>query len=224
MDIKRFFNPANIFVPMLLIGLSLCTVSCSDDDDDNGGNTVTINEVYGNYTGKMQTLTVVQNSEGETADDGETTEGADVTASIDANSVVITDFPIKDIVLSIVGDETVADGIVEAVGQVDYRMAYTAALSAAKDSISMDLKPETLKLDITIPSSDGGEDAKLSVNVKVEVETTGKYSVETGDLKFNITATEVKLGEGDNQTALPTFSPTTFKFDLDKDAVTHHLY
>lgn len=220
---KRFLKPTGLFVSMLLVGFSLGTVSCSDDDDNNSGDIVTTEAVRGEYTGKMQSWSAVAGSGEDTADDGEQPAGVDVTASVDADSVLIQDFPIKDIVLSIVGDETVADGIVEAVGQVDYRMAYTPALSVAKDSISMELKAEPLKLNVSIPSTTEGESTPLVVEVDVEVGSVGKYSVETGNLKFSFAATKVKLGEGDGQTELPSFNATTFDFDMNKNMAAHYL-
>lgn len=220
---KRFLKPTSLFVSMLLVGFSLSTVSCSDDDDNNSGDIVTTEAVRGEYTGKMQSWSAVAGSGEDTADDGEQPAGVDVTASVDADSVLIQDFPIKDIVLSIVGDETVADGIVEAVGQVDYRMAYTPALSVAKDSISMELKAEPLKLNVSIPSTSEGESTPLVVEVEIEVGSVGKYSVETGNLKFSFAATKVKLGEGDGQTELPSFNSTTFDFDMNKNMAAHYL-
>lgn len=224
MNMKRFFKPTALFASMLLIGFAFISVSCSDDDDNNNGDVVTVKAVCGEYTGKMQSSQIAPSSTDGTGDGSETPAGVDVTASVDADSVLIQDFPIKDIVLSIVGDETVADGIVEAVGQVDYRMAYTPALSVAKDSISMELKAEPLKLNVSIPSTTEGESTPLVVEVDVEVESAAKYSVETGNLKFSFAATKVKLGEGDSQTELPSFNATTFDFDMNKNMAAHYLY
>lgn len=220
---KRFLKPTGLFVSMLLVGFSLGTVSCSDDDDNDSGDIITTEAVRGEYTGKMQSWSAVAGIGEDTADDGEQPAGVDVAASVDADSVLIQDFPIKDIVLSIVGDETVAYGIVESVGQVDYRMAYTPALSVAKDSISMELKAEPLKLNVSIPSTTEGESTPLVVEVDVEVGSVGKYSVETGNLKFSFAATKVKLGEGDGQTELPSFNATTFDFDMNKNMAAHYL-
>lgn len=208
---------------MLLIGFSFSTVSCSDDDDNNGGDVVTVKAVCGEYTGKMQTLQIAPSSTEDTGDDSETPAGVDVKASVSADSVLVEDFPIKDIVLSIVGDENTANSIVEAVGQVDYRMAYTPALSVAKDSISMELKAEPLKLNVSIPSTTAGESTSLAIEVDVAVESAAKYSVETGNLKFSFAATKVKLGEGDGQIDLPTFKSTTFSFDMNKAYAAHYL-
>ena len=224
MDMKRFFRPTGFFVSMLLLGFAFSTVSCSDDDDNNGGDVVTTKAVIGDYTGKMLASSVAPSSGEDGGDGGDAPAGVDVAVSVDADSILVKDFPIKDIVLSIVGDETVADGIVEAVGQVDYRMAYTPALSVAKDSISMELKVEPLKLNVTVPSDGGDDAASLVVEVEVEADAVGKYSVETGNLKFAFSAVKVMLGEGESQTELPSFTPTSFSFDMDKNYVAHYKY
>lgn len=219
---KRLFRPTGFLASVLMLGLAFGTVSCSDDDDDNGGDVVTTAAVIGDYTGKMQTLAVNPQNGDDAGTDGGELAGTDVVVSVDADSVLVKDFPIKDIVLSIVGDETVADAIVEAVGQVDYRMAYTPALSVAKDSISMELKAEPLKLNVAVPSETEGEASSLTVEVQVEVETAGKYSVESGNLKFKFSAAKVLLGEGESQVELPSFTPSSFSFDMNKNSVAHY--
>lgn len=57
----------------------------------------------------------------------------------------------------------------------------------------------------------------MNIEVKVETDTVGNYAQVGGFLKFRFAATEVLLGEGEEQTALPNFAPTTFEFDMTQD-------
>ena len=125
-------------------------------------------------------------------ENGESEPGMDVSATIENNTVRFEKFPIKGIVLSIVKNDDLANRIVEAVGDVNYNMEYEPSLTAAKDRIIMKLNPEPLKL------------------------------VENGNLKFNIDATKVMLGEGENQQEFTGFIPTSFHFDMNQCRVSHN--
>ena len=210
---KRVFKPVKWIFPMLMFGCAFAFTACSDDDENTPvvPDEVTTEAMYGDYTGKMLTLAASS-----TADEGEDTpEGVDVSAKVDNDTVYLEKFPIKDIVLSIVQDETLADQIVEAVGDVNYKIGYEPTLSEAKDSISFVMEPEPLKLSLSMPSATG--DAQTMVGeVKVEAVDGAGYAVESGNMKFDLSATEVLLGEGDSQISFPGFSATTFKFDMNQ--------
>ncbi|MCF2576345.1 DUF4840 domain-containing protein [Phocaeicola barnesiae] len=210
---KRVFKPVKWIFPMLMFGCAFAFTACSDDDENTPvvPDEVTTEAMYGDYTGKMLTLAASS-----TADEGEDTpEGVDVSAKVDNDTVYLEKFPIKDIVLSIVQDETLADQIVEAVGDVNYKIGYEPTLSEAKDSISFVMEPEPLKLSLSMPSATGDAQTMV-VEVKVEAVDGAGYAVESGNMKFDLSATEVLLGEGDSQISFPGFSATTFKFDMNQ--------
>ena len=117
-----------------------------------------------------------------------------------------------------VGDETLADQIVEAAGDINYPIGYDPKFNEDQDSIFLTLKPEALKLSVDIPSgTKTDETTPMNIEVKVETDTVGNYAQVGGFLKFRFAATEVLLGEGEEQTALPNFAPTTFEFDMTQD-------
>lgn len=210
---KRVFKPVKWIFPMLMFGCAFAFTACSDDDENTPvvPDEVTTEAMYGDYTGKMLTLAASS-----TADEGEDTpEGVDVSAKVDNDTVYLEKFPIKDIVLSIVQDETLADQIVEAVGDVNYKIGYEPTLSEAKDSISFVMEPEPLKLSLSMPSATGDAQTMV-VEVKVEAVDGAGYAVESGNMKFDLSATEVLLGEGDSQISFPGFSATTFKSDMNQ--------
>lgn len=210
---KRVFKPVKWIFPMLMFGCAFAFTACSDDDENTPvvPDEVTTEAMYGDYTGKMLTLAASS-----TADEGEDTpEGVDVSAKVDNDTVYLEKFSIKDIVLSIVQDETLADQIVEAVGDVNYKIGYEPTLSEAKDSISFVMEPEPLKLSLSMPSATGDAQTMV-VEVKVEAVDGAGYAVESGNMKFDLSATEVLLGEGDSQISFPGFSATTFKFDMNQ--------
>lgn len=213
---KKVFKPMRLFVSMLLLGCSFSFVACSDDDNAPVlPDAVTTQTMFGSYTGKMIAYSI-GSSEGEGE---EAPAGMDVSAKVDNDTLYFEQFPIKDIVFAIVKDETLTDQIVEAVGDVNYKVGYKPTLTAAKDSIKLVLDPKPLKLSVVLPASEEGEEAKaLIVEVKVvaEGEEPG-YAVENANLKFHFAAAEVLLGEGEEQVALPNFPLTTFNFSMNQD-------
>lgn len=211
---RKVFRPASLFISMLVLGGSFVFTACSDDDDKLPKK-VTTESMWGGYTGKMTALNISPAEEGN--DGEETPAGTDISAKVANDTIYFEQFPIKDIVLSIVGDETVADNIVEAVGDVNYKIGYKPTLTQNQDSVQFVMDPKPLQLAISIPASQEGEEAQaLQIEVKVEAGEGAGYDVESANMKFHFGATEVLLGEGDDQQALPEFQPTTFHFDMNQ--------
>lgn len=209
---KKTIKPVRFLLSLLMLGCALGFTACSDDDENTPQvpDAVTTDAVYGSYKGKMKAYAVAEQD----AEGRETLAGVDVNATVADDTICIESFPIRDIVLTVVGDEAMADQIVEAVGNVDYKIGYKPTLSAAKDSISLALNPEPLKLSVALSSDSEEETAPIGIEVKVEADTDGSYAVESGKLKFRFAATEVLVGE--EQASLPNFTATTFDFDMDK--------
>lgn len=221
---KKVFKSMRLFISMFLLGCSFSFVACSNDDETAPElpNEVTTEVMFGDYAGKMVAYSIVP-SEGEDTGEGEDKPvGVDVSVKVNNDTVYFEKFPIKDIVLSIVKDETLADKIVEAVGDVSYKVGYAPTLTTAKDSIQFVLDPKPLKLSLVVPSATEGEDPQtLLVEVKVKAGESAGYVLESANMKFNFAATEVLLGEGEGQTSLPGFNVTTFNFDMNQNKIGH---
>lgn len=216
---KKLIVTAQVFASLLLMGSAFCFVSCSDDDDVTPApDEVTTDVMFGDYSGKMITSSVAPQ------DGEETPEGTDITATLDNDTIYFEDFPVKDIVLAVVQDETLADQIVAAVGQVNYPIGYKSTLTAAKDSVNFVLDPKPLKLTVDLSADTEEEAQPLQIEVTVEAGTQGAYAVESGHAAFDITATEVLLGEGENQTPLEGFNAINLQFDLNQYKVTPHQF
>ena len=222
---KKFIRPIQFFAAILLLGCSFTMVSC-DNDDENAPvipDEVTTDVMYGDYEGKMIVSSVNPNENGDSSEEENDTTGVDISASVKNDTIYFEDYPIKDIVLSIVKDEDTANKIVEAVGKVNYKIGYEPKLTSAKDSITCNLEPEPLKLSVTIPSSTEEEPQALQIEVKVEANNNAMYAVEKGNLKFDIHATEVLLGEGEEQIPLDNFEPISMGIEMNQKKVTPHI-
>lgn len=219
---RKVFRPMQLFALMLVAGCSFCFTACSDDDDVKDPNEINTSVMSGDYKGKMTSWNIAAH-EGED-ENGEAEPGMDISATIENNTVRFEKFPIKNIVLSIVKDENLADQIVEAVGDVNYDIEYVPALTAAKDSIMMNLNPEPLKLTVTMPAETEGEEAQsLVVEVQVAAgEKKAGYAIENGNLKFYIDVTKVMLGEGEDRQEFTGFVPTSLHFNMNQNRISHN--
>lgn len=219
---KKIFKPIQLFALALVTGCSFCFTACSDDDDTKDQNEIDTSVMFGDYKGKMTSWNITAHEVKD--ENGETEPGIDVSATIENNKVRFEKFPVKDIVLSIVQDENLTNQIVEAIGDVNYDINYVPTLTAAKDSVMINLNPEPLKLTVTMPAENEGEETQsLAVEVQVVAgEKKAGYAVKNGNLKFYIDVTKVMLGEGEDQQEFTGFVPTSFHFDMNQNRVSHN--
>ncbi|MGN0229791.1 MAG: DUF4840 domain-containing protein [Muribaculaceae bacterium] len=208
---KRIYEKANIFVAIMLVGFTLGFASCSDDDD---AKTLSPKVMIGAYEGYMITTAVAPENEDEA---GEDPSGIKVSANVKDNAICINNLPIKDIVLSIVGDEDAAEQIAQNVGDVEYNIGYNPQVSADGESIvfAFDAEPEPLKMSMIFPSAiEGEEPQSIAIEVTIEANNSGIYYTADGNMKFELVATKVLVGTDEEMTEMGNFEATTFVFDL----------
>ena len=204
MIMKKEMKINRLFVSLMLTGCTLSLVACNDDDEPQTPTGPKVEDVYGDYTGTMQTALLDQSTfaEGE----GEEPAGADVAAQVKNDTVYFDEFPVRDLIVSIVGEEQ-ADAIVEAIGKVNYKVGYEATMTAAKDSVYMAFDPEPLEI-----SAPMGEDNTLTVKVEVAAASKGNYEFETKNLNMGLEASSVTV----NDQPFPAFPAIGFTFEMKK--------
>ena len=124
---KRDFKFNRLWMACVIAGTALTFTAltftaCSDDDEPTPDEPKT-EDVYGNYTGTMTFKT--EEEVANEANESRETEGIDVSATVKNDTVYFEDFPVRDLVASIVGEE-LADALVEAIGTVNYKVGYKA--------------------------------------------------------------------------------------------------
>lgn len=134
-------------------------------------------------------------------------EATSVAATVKNDTVYFNNFPIRDLVATLVPEDQV-DDIVEAIGEVKYKIGYEAMLSEAKDSIYMTYDPKPMEL--TVPLS---EDATIAVKVKVSATQKGSYELSSKNYKFEIEADEVTVDDE----PFDKFPVSLVKFEMKKD-------
>lgn len=173
-------------VLMMLTVFGLTFTSCDDDDDVQ---LPTVEDVNGEYAGNMTYAVSAQDT-------------VEVNLSVKNDSISFAEFPYGVLVEEIIGKDAAA-GIIEKIGTMSYAAAYKATMNATNDSISLELTPEQLLIDIV--------DLNLKVAVSIEAEENGVFAVKDKNLKFSLTATEAMVGEANFLK-----NPIKLSFDLNK--------
>lgn len=195
---KNVIELKKLFFACMVVGSTIVFSSCSDDDDKTP-TPPAVTDAYGNYNGKMF-VTLLE--EAKQASEEEST-GTEIAAEVKSDTVYFNNFPITDLVASIVGKE-LAPAIVEKIGEVNYKVGYKGSMNAANDSVYMVFDPKPLI--IKMPGE--GEEV-TTVEVTISATDKGSYELSSKKLAFNLNAEELSLKE-------VNFKPTNFAFKLNK--------
>lgn len=196
---KKDFRLNRLFVYLMMMGCSLGFVACDDDDEPAVPSTA---EAWGEFKGDMLVNMVAQPTEAE----GEAPEAIAVAATVKNDTIYFDAFPVSGLIASLVPADQV-DALVEAIGEVSYKVGYKPALNADATQIEMTLDPKPLLLSIPL-----GEETVLSVEVTVSAAEKGSYVRASKALDFTFRADEVKL----DGKALDEIPALDFAFSMEK--------
>ncbi|WP_426275188.1 DUF4840 domain-containing protein [Chryseobacterium sp. S-02] len=117
-----------------LLGFSL--TSCNDDKYEPVP--LTLSDVNGNYRARLMT-----------------SQGGKVNEKIidfTAKDSIITfkDFPVKEIVKSVVKDPVKADAVIASLGKIEYKLNYISKLNTDQNVVELTFEPKVLTLQIPV--------------------------------------------------------------------------
>ena len=206
---------SSLLAAALLVVGTVGFASC-DDDNGGGGTLPSASDMYGNYVGTVRTVEVTHNEKTESSEGG-TSEGAEVSVKVDRDTIYFDAFPVKDIIISLYGEEE-APAIIEMLGDIKYSVGYTPALSEAQDSVSFRMAPEPLKATVSVPSeSPDAEPAVLNIESQISAEDVGDYELETSNLKFTLTVMQISVKDEEGaDVSIPNFEPMSMEFSMAK--------
>ena len=206
---------SSLLAAALLVVGTVGFASC-DDDNGGGGTLPSASDLYGNYVGTVRTVEVTHNEKTESSEGG-TSEGAEVSVKVDRDTIYFDAFPVKDIIVSLYGEEE-APAIIEMLGDIKYSVGYTPALSEAQDSVSFRMAPEPLKATVSVPSeSPDAEPAVLNIESQISAEDVGDYELETSNLKFTLTVMQISVKDEEGaDVSIPNFEPMSMEFSMAK--------
>lgn len=203
---------------MLAVALSLVTTftACSSDDDGDNIPVYSLKDVEGTYSGKMFTESAPVVNPHDDTEEGDKPVGTEVSIEVKDNQIVINKLPVDDFIKTIITNPDQAATIIQAIGDINYKIPYTPAFDENKSNILLELKPEPLEIKFTLPTPEPQateeETNEVIIKVTIEADQKGNFAYDGKLLKFAIKATKVEIGD----TSFDEFPVTTFSFDITK--------
>ncbi len=185
----RTINTVKVLVALVAV-IGLTFVSCKKDDNTKPVGPVKVEDVNGNFGGK---LVVTQ---------GKAKSESTIALSAKTNTISIADLPVSQIVLSVVKDAAKTQEIIKKLGKVKYDINYTAKVNAGKTAVDLTFAPKAIELQIPV------DNATKKVVVNVVAKQAGVYTAKTKTLKFGLTIDKVTV----DGTAVAPFEAIFYDF------------
>lgn len=133
---KKKLTVLNAFMVAFLAFIGFSLTSCNDDNYEPVP--VKIEDVNGNYKARLVTTQGDKSSE--------------KIIEFSAKDTVITfkEFPIKEIVKTVVPDPVKADTALAHIGKVEYKLDYTSKINVEQNIVELTFEPKTLTLQIPV--------------------------------------------------------------------------
>lgn len=170
----RTINTIKMLMALVVI-VGLTFVSCKKDNNTKPVVPVKLEDVNGNFSGK---LVVTQ---------GKAKSESTIALSSKTNTISIADLPVSQIVLSVVKDAAKAQEIVKTLGKVKYDVNYTAKVNGSKTAVDLTFAPKAIELQFPV------DNANKKVVVNVVAKQAGTYTGKTKALKFGLTVDKVTV-------------------------------
>ncbi len=169
---KNFTVP-QFFIAVLLIFTGFTLYSCNDDGPDIPP--VRLEEMPGNYKGK---LIIVQ---------GTTKTESIKDFKVKKDTISFAEFPINEIVKTVVKDPVKTEAAIKAIGKVKYNLTYTASVNKGNNAVELVFSPKTLEFQIPV---DG---VNKKTVVTLEAKEKGFYVGMDRSLRFAFTAQKIMV-------------------------------
>ncbi|MGH1518664.1 DUF4840 domain-containing protein [Chryseobacterium sp. JK1] len=169
---KKFTVP-QFFIAVLLIFTGFTLYSCNDDGPDIP--LVKLEEMPGNYKGK---LIIVQ---------GTTKTESIKDFKVKKDTISFAEFPINEIVKTVVKDTGKVKTALKAIGKVKYNLNYTASVNTGNNVVELAFAPKTLEFQIPV----NGVNKKTVVTL--EAKQKGFYVGMDRSLRYAFTAQKITV-------------------------------
>lgn len=167
------FTVSQFLTAILIVITGVTLYSCSVDGPEI--RPVQLEDVNGNYKGRLITI------QGE----NKTEKIKDFKAKKD--TIMFSEFPVDEIVKTVVKDPIKAESAIKAIGKVKYDIKYTASINTTNNVIELSLIPKALV--ILIPVDGGTKKAEVGLIAKQK----GFYVGMDGSLRFALTAEKITV-------------------------------
>ncbi len=161
-----------LFIMGLLMFMSFSLTSCESDYEEIP---VKLEDVQGNYKGKLITTQGINKAE----------RIVDFTAKKD--TLKFTDFPINEIVKTVITNNAKAEAALLAMGKIKYNLDYTSQINTGINVVELTFAPKTLELQIPVDGTTKNTIVTLAAKQK------GFYVGQDGSLRFGLVVEKITV-------------------------------
>lgn len=193
---KKFINLKAFLQLVILLSIPFILSNCRSDNDKRPNPVLgdpKVEDVNGNYAGKLG------------ISQGTTKSEINVSFTAQKNVVSFTEFPMKEIISSIISDPTKANQALASIGKVKYEVSYTAVLSKSKKEVELTFSPKDLTFQVPID----GVNKKVTVTF-AQIKQGIFAKTNTQNLNLELGASKITV-EG---TAVTPFNQIIYNFAM----------
>ncbi len=163
------------FAAILAVGVIFTLFSSCLDDGDVEISPVKLEDLNGNYRGRLITVQGISRTE------------KAIEFKSKKDTILFTEFPVREIVKSVVKDPVKAEAALVAMGKVTYKLNYSSVLYADKNLIELTFDPKKLELKIPVDGVD------KNVMVTLTAKQNGYFAGLDRSLRFGLAAEKITV-------------------------------
>lgn len=130
------FTVTQLLTAILIVVTGFSLYSCNSDGPDIPP--VKLEDVNGNYKGRL--ITIQGNVKTEKIKD----------FKVKKDTITFAEFPLQEIVRTVIKDPAKADEAVKTIGKVKYNIKYTSSINTASNVVELSLAPKTLEIRVPV--------------------------------------------------------------------------
>ncbi|PWN64905.1 DUF4840 domain-containing protein [Chryseobacterium oncorhynchi] len=167
------FTVSQFLIAILLVFTGFTFYSCNNDGPEIPP--VKLDDVKGNYKGRL--ITIQGNVKTEKIKD----------FKVKKDTIAFAEFPVDEIVKTVVKDPVKAEAAIKAIGKVKYDLKYTASVNTSSNAVELLFAPKVMEIRIPV---DG---VTKKTEVTLVAKQKGFYVGLDGSLRFALIADKITV-------------------------------
>lgn len=187
-NVMKKLSVLKAFIAVVIVCINFFMISCNDDGPEIIP--VKLEDANGTYKGKLITTQGIIKSE------------KVVDFKVKKDTITFAEFPIKEIVKSVVKDPVKAEAAITAIGKVKYNLSYTSKVDNSRNILELSFVPKALEIQIPVD----GVNKKTVITLVAKQK--GFYVGQDRSLRFGLVAEKITV-EG---TPLSSYESINYDF------------
>ena len=172
-NVMKKFTVSQFLIAILLVFTGFTFYSCNNDGPDIPP--VKLEDVKGNYKGRL--IIIQGNVKTEKIKD----------FKVKKDTIAFAEFPVDEIVKTVVKDPVKAEVVIKAIGKVKYDLKYTASVNTSSNAVELLFAPKVMEILIPV---DG---VTKKTEVTLVAKQKGFYVGLDGSLRFALIADKITV-------------------------------